>query len=70
MWPAHLAEVLRREPGNQEAHFLLGRVLQKQGTLEEARRQFEEALRLDPRDGHARAALDEIARKQPRTVTP
>ena len=46
----HLQELLRRDPGCAEAHYLLAVVRSATGTTEEAARHFQEALKLQPRD--------------------
>ena len=43
-----LAEVIRLQPGNPHAHLDLGVLLAKQGRLDEAQHEFEEAIRLEP----------------------
>jgi Flp pilus assembly protein TadD len=42
------------------AHFNLGVALVKEGQLEEARRHFEEVLRLDPRNEQAKSFLQQF----------
>ncbi len=49
---------MQSRPGYAKAHSNLGATLAESGKLEEALREFEEALRLDPKyvDAHANAA--------------
>jgi len=45
---AYLDELIRREPGNSKAYFLLGLVYEEIGSMEEAERAYRESLRLEP----------------------
>ncbi len=45
----HLRDALRLDPNCVEAHFNLALALRELGQPEEARRHYQEALRIDPR---------------------
>jgi cytochrome c-type biogenesis protein CcmH/NrfG len=53
-----LERVLRTDPRDAEAHYLLGRVLRRQGSEEAARRELATAVRLEPENEVYRAALE------------
>lgn len=55
--------LLREQPGNAEAHNLLGVALASMGRRAEATKEFAEALRLDARLEQARANLERITGK-------
>lgn len=52
------AEILRHHPDNAQAHYRLGVVNAKLGSLDSALRSYKEALRLSPELGEARVALE------------
>ena len=57
--------MLRLKPDHPWAHLNLGVALFKQGRREEAMRQFEEALRLDPQLLKAREYLEQLNSQPP-----
>jgi len=61
----HLVEATRLEPNNP-AHFVnLGRVYRGGRLYKKAREAFERALRIDPRDEHARDELSDLPEEPP-----
>ena len=60
---------MRIEPESADAHYRLGRTLVLEGKLEEARRHLEAAVRLAPNFQPARAALDDLRRRDARPGT-
>ena len=62
-------EAVRIEPESADAHYRLGRTLVLEGKLEEARRHLEAAVRLAPNFQPARAALDDLRRRDARPGT-
>jgi Flp pilus assembly protein TadD len=61
----HLVEATRLEPNNP-AHFVnLGRIYRGGRLYKKAREAFERALRVDPRDEHARDELSDLPEEQP-----
>lgn len=61
----HLVEATRLEPNNP-AHFVnLGRVYRGGRLYKKAREAFERALRIDPRDEHARDELRDLPEERP-----
>ena len=57
---------MRIEPANAEWRYGLGDALARRGRIDEAVREFETALRLDPAHEDARRALDELAGRRSR----
>src|SRR5207247_110869 len=57
-----LLTALRKEPRSYELHYLLGTVYVQAHRLGDARREFEIALRLDPKDPYVRQALEDVRR--------
>jgi tetratricopeptide (TPR) repeat protein len=53
-------KALQLQPNYFTAHFNLGLYYKKSGRTEEAIRQFQEALRANPRSGTARQNLEEL----------
>jgi Flp pilus assembly protein TadD len=51
-----LTQYVLSDPDDAEAHFLLGSALKAVGKQDEARTQFQEAARLEPRNQQYRAA--------------
>jgi tetratricopeptide (TPR) repeat protein len=58
-----LARVLALEPDNPAAHTNLGLLLAQQGRMNEAAHEFEEALRINPRQREAEEALRTLGRR-------
>ncbi len=64
-----LRSVLEKDPGNVMAHSSLGNALQSQGQTEEAKKQYETVIALDPRRNQGRIALARIHRREADYVT-
>ena len=61
----HLVEAARLEPNNP-AHFVnLGRIYRAGRLYRKAREAFERALRIDPRNEHARDELSDLPEERP-----
>ena len=63
-------QVLRLNPSSVKAHANLGVALLKLGRLEEAARQFDETLRLDPQNPQALAFKRNLLRSPTPTARP
>lgn len=59
-----IAAQVKQEPDNADAHTTYAEELVERDRLEEAQREAETALRLDPRQGHAYCALGRVAARQ------
>jgi Tfp pilus assembly protein PilF len=59
-----LVEQVKAEPNNADVHTTYAEELVERNRLDEAQKEAETALKLDPRQGHAYCALGRIAAKQ------
>jgi Flp pilus assembly protein TadD len=62
--------MLRLNPNNGEAHYILGMVLEKKGNYEEALREYRLAHHLDPRNLEYRKNCERLSWALPPEDTP
>ncbi|MBM3307552.1 MAG: tetratricopeptide repeat protein [Candidatus Eisenbacteria bacterium] len=60
-----VAETPPTPPGRAPAHWRLGQVYAKAGRLADAKAEWERALKVDPKEKHAAAALDSLRKAHP-----
>ena len=63
----HLSRAVAMDPASEESHMILGQALVQQGALEDAEREFREAMTLSSEHARALAALGTLAATQGRT---
>jgi tetratricopeptide (TPR) repeat protein len=61
----HFREAIRFSPDYAEANYNLAETLTRSGRIGEAIREYQEVLRIDPKDQDSRRALEQLNRKGP-----